>query len=241
MQYTVNDLRKNALNRYLPYVVGSILVLQFVGLGIWQAERGLQKRAEHTDFEVDSGFSSWRDGTEVRPFEKLKVTGEFDSEHQLLLENIILNSRQGYYVITPLVTADDEPVLLVNRGWVEKKAQTFDVSAVAFTAPRVTVRGRAGSLPRAGFRMGDPVSPGASWPRFAVYPTLDDVAITLGRPVQPFVLLMDPEDSYGYAREWAPDEVGPGRHFGYALQWFAMAIVLAALLVWNYRKRSFDT
>ena len=74
----------------------------------------------------------------------------------------------------------------------------------------------------------------------AVYPTLDELAEALGRPVQPFVLLMDPQDDYGYLRDWAPEEVGPGRHFGYALQWFAMGVVLAGLLVWNYRKRGFE-
>lgn len=234
------DNRKNALPSYLPYVVGGILVVQFVGLGIWQANRGLQKRAAQADFEVESGFSSWHDGADVQPFEKLKATGEFDVDHQFLLENIIVDSRQGYYVITPLVTAAAEPVLLVNRGWIAKTGQEFDTATIEFSAPRVTVRGRAGSLPRAGFRMGDPVGPGSSWPKFAVYPTLDDVAIALGKPVQPFVLLMDPEDAFGYLREWEPDEIGPGRHFGYALQWFAMAIALAALLVWNHRKRSFE-
>jgi surfeit locus 1 family protein len=236
----VNEIRKNSLASYLPYIVGGSLVVLFLGLGTWQADRGMQKRAEHADFEVESGFSFWRDGAEVRDFEKVKVTGEFDSKHQLLLENIIVNSRQGYYVITPLVTGADEPVLLVNRGWIAKASQAFDTSAIEFAAPRAVVRGRVGALPRAGFRMGDPISQGATWPKFAVYPTLEDVAITLGRPVQPFVLLLDPEDPHGYQRNWAPDEIGPGRHFGYALQWFAMAIVLAALLVWNYRKRSFD-
>ncbi len=29
--------------------------------------------------------------------------------------------------------------------------------------------------------------------------------------------------------------MGPGRHFAYALQWFAMGAVLAGLLVWNFR------
>jgi surfeit locus 1 family protein len=240
VQYNVIDNRKYSLPSSLPYLVGGILVVGFISLGLWQANRGLQKRAEQAGFEVESGFSSWHDGADVQPFEKLKATGEFDADHQLLLENIIVHSRQGYYVITPLITAAAEPVLLVNRGWIEKTGQQFDTSAIGFSATRVTVRGRAGALPRAGFRMGDPVSPGSSWPKFAVYPTLEDVSIALGRPVQPFVLLMDPEDPYGYVRDWEPEEIGPGRHFGYALQWFAMAIVLAALLVWNYRKRSFE-
>jgi cytochrome oxidase assembly protein ShyY1 len=35
--------------------------------------------------------------------------------------------------------------------------------------------------------------------------------------------------------------MGPGRHFAYALQWFAMGIVLAGLLAWNYRKRGLES
>ena len=144
-------------------------------------------------------------------------------------------------MITPLITAPDEPVLLVNRGWVERTAQEFDVGSIDIEAPRITVRGRAGSLPRAGYRMGEAVTPGASWPMRAVYPTLNELSQALGRPVQPFVLLMDPQDEAGFYRHWVPEEMGPGRHFAYALQWFAMSIVLAALLVWNYRKRGLET
>jgi cytochrome oxidase assembly protein ShyY1 len=237
----VNEKLKRRLPGYLPYVVGALLVVQFAGLGVWQVDRGLQKRAEQAAFDSQTGFASWFDGMDVRPFQKLKATGQFDTQRQFLLENIIINSRYGYYVITPLATADDEPLLLVNRGWVERTAQEFDVSRIEFTAPRVTVRGRAGSLPRAGYRMGEAIVPGAAWPMPAVYPALDDLSRALGRPVQPFVLLLDPQDEYGYHRHWVPEEMGPGRHFAYALQWFAMGIVLAGLLVWNYRKRGLES
>ena len=80
-----------------------------------------------------------------------------------------------------------------------------------------------------------------AWPKRAVYPSLDDVAAALGEPVQPFVLLMDPEDDFGFRRHWVPEEMGPGKHFAYALQWFAMGIVLAGLLIWNYRKRGLES
>ena len=236
----MNELASKSLPGYLPYAVGTLFVLLFATLGVWQIDRGLQKRAMQADFETQTSFASWFDGMEVRSFQKLRATGTFDTGRQFLLENIIVNSRYGYYVITPLVVAEDEPVLLVNRGWIERAAPEFDDSAIEFTAPRVTVRGRAGSLPRAGYRMGEAILPGAKWPMPAVYPTLDELAEALGRPVQPFVLLMDPQDDYGYLRDWAPEEVGPGRHFGYALQWFAMGVVLAGLLVWNYRKRGFE-
>lgn len=236
----MNELTKRKILSWLPYGVGAILVVQFLGLSIWQIDRGLDKRARQQAFEAQSGFMVWQNGMEVRPFQKIRATGRYDAEHQVLLENIIINSRYGYYVVTPLVLQDDEPVLLVNRGWVERSGPDFDATRIEVPASTRTVHGRAGSLPRTGYRMGEAIEPQSAWPRRAVYPALEDVARELGRDVQPFVLLLDSEDDYGFLRHWEPEEMGPGRHFAYALQWFAMGIVLAGLLVWNYRKRGLE-
>jgi len=225
----------------VPYVIGAILVVQFFALSVWQIGRGFEKRAEQDAFESQSGFSTWSDDMEVRSFQKLKATGQFDTDRQVLLENIIINSRLGYYVLSPLRVADDVPLLLVNRGWFERSSEEIDLDALALKQARVTVRGRAGSLPKAGYRMGDAIPADSGWPRLAVYPTLDEVAATLGEPVQPFILLLDPNDDYGFLRNWVPEEMGPGRHYAYALQWFAMGMVLAGLLIWNFRKRGLES
>ena len=237
----MNDTAKKKLPAWLPYAIGAVLVVQFLALSVWQIDRGLGKRAVKQAFDSQTDFASWSDGMAVRSFQKIKATGRFDSGHQFLLENIIINSRYGYYVLTPLVTAEGEPVLIVNRGWIERTGQDFDPAAIEFDDSRITVRGRAGSLPRVGYRMGKAITPDSDWPQRAVYPTLDDLSQVLGREVQPFILLMDPADDHGFFRHWVPEEMGPGRHFAYALQWFAMGIVLAALLVWNYRKRGFES
>ncbi len=50
------------------------------------------------------------------------------------------------------------------------------------------------------------------------------------------MLLLASTEKHGFLRRWAPVEMGPGRHYAYAFQWFAMAVVLAILLAWNYRK-----
>ena len=220
-------------------MVGFLFVALFAALGAWQISRGLEKRAERQTFEDETGFSAWHDGMPVRPYQQLRVTGRYDSEHQVLLENIIVEGRYGYYVITPLFGMNDEPVLLVNRGWIATN-EAGTLSALDVPNGRVTVRGRVGHLPRAGMKMGEAFVPGQIWPKKAVYPSADEVAAELGREVQPFVLLMDRSEEHGFLRTWAPTGFGPGKHFGYALQWFAMGLVLSILLIWNYRKRRFN-
>ncbi len=236
----MNTEAKKKLPSWLPLVVGGLLVAQFAGLGAWQISRGLEKRIDEQMFRDETGFSAWHNGMEVRPYQRLSATGRYDNDRQILLENIIVNSRYGFYVITPLIGFDDDPVLLVNRGWIEKPAGgSLDTARLDVPGGHVTVRGRAGSLPRAGMKMGEAFKPGDDWPKAAVYPSLEDVAAALGHDVQPFIMLMDHEEDHGFLRHWVPTEFGPGKHFGYALQWFAMGAVLSGLLIWNYRKKRF--
>ena len=233
----MNEQAERSWPWWLPFVIGAVLVVQFAGLGGWQISRGLEKRAEQELFSDDSGFTRWQSGMAVRPYQRLSASGVPDGDRQFLLENIIFNSRLGYYVVTPLDPGNGEPMLLVNRGWIEKTGDDFDAASILLDTGRTTLHGRVGSLPRAGYKMGEAILPGASWPKRAVYPTLADIEAALGAEVQPFVLLLDPQDELGFLRHWVPEEMGPGRHFAYALQWFAMAAVLVALLVWNFRRR----
>lgn len=222
---------------WLPYAVGALLVAQFAGLGFWQIGRAQEKRAAQEAFDGQPGFTRFVHGMEVVPFQRLSAEGVFDAGHQFLLDNIIVDSHNGHYVLTPLVYSADEPVLIVNRGWTPKTADGVRPGALAVPEGRVTVRGRVGGLPRAGYRMGAAIESPSTWPQHAVYPTLDELATSLGREVQPFVLLLAPGGDDGLVRRWEPGEFGPARHYAYAFQWFAMAIVLGGLLVWNFRKR----
>ena len=228
---------QKSMKGWLPYALGALLVAQFAGLGAWQIGRAQEKRAVQQAFDRQSGFTRFVDGMTVKPYQRLSAEGVFDTAHQFLLDNIIVDSRYGHYVLTPLVYSDEEPALIVNRGWIEKSGEDVDPSALALPGGRITVRGRASALPRAGYRMGAPVESASEWPLHAVYPTLDELAVYLGKELQPFVLLMEPGDDYGLLRGWEPSEIGPGRHYAYAFQWFAMAVVLAGLLAWNFRKR----
>ena len=232
---------QNSIKGWLPYAIGALLVVQFAALGVWQVGRAFEKRADQQAYESQAGFTPYVDGMDVRPYQRLEAEGAFDVDHQFLLDNIILNSRYGHYVLTPLIYSDEEPALIVNRGWVERSGDAVDPEALALPDTRIKVRGRVGSVPRAGYRMGEAIAEPGTWPQHAVYPTLDELSAALGRDLQPFVLLMDPDDDFGLVRHWVPEEMGPGRHYAYAFQWFAMGAVLAGLLIWNYRKRGLET
>ncbi|NCF23404.1 MAG: hypothetical protein GWP60_02600 [Gammaproteobacteria bacterium] len=222
---------------WVPYALGAVLVAQLAGLGVWQISRGQDKRAVQEAFDRQTGLTRFVHGMDVEPHQRLSAEGTFDAAHQFLLDNIVVDGRNGHYVLTPLAYSDDEPLLIVNRGWVAATGEDVEPSALALPDGRLTISGRAGALPRAGYRMGAAIEFPSTWPQHAVFPTLDELAASLGREVQPFVLLLDPGGDYGLLRRWEPTEMGPGRHYAYAFQWFAMAAVLAGLLAWNFRKR----
>ncbi len=234
----MNIQSNSFLPRWLPLAVGGLLVLLLIGLGFWQIERGDAKRAERQAFEAGSRLMPFVDGTPVERFQWIRVGGAFDTERQLFLDHIVKNGRHGFYVITPLQLGGETPPLLVNRGWLPK---TGDGTPVLTDDPaqsgNVVLRGRVGWLPRAAYRMGDSIPQRTEWPRLAVYPTLAEAEAAYAQALQPFVLLLGPDEPGGFERDWRPVGLGPERHYGYALQWFAMSVALAALLIWNYSKR----
>lgn len=228
------------LPAWTPYFVGGLFVMLFASLCVWQLSRGLEKRERQRLFAADTSYTAWSEDLGAPPFQRLKAFGRYDAGHQILLENIVHNARPGFYVITPLLVGDSDAVLLVNRGWIEKRDGKPSLEDLAVTDTPLTVRGRAGSLPRAGIKMGVGILPGQEWPRFAVFPDADEVATALGREVYPTVLLLDPQEDNGFLRDWQPPRFGPGRHFGYAFQWFVMGAVLTGLLIRNYRRKEFE-
>ena len=121
----MNEKTKKPLPTWLPLLVGGFLVVQFMGLSVWQISRGLEKRATQHTYRDETSFQVWQDGMDVRSYQRLKATGTYDAQHQIVLDNIIINSRYGHYVITALEVADDAPLLLVNRGWIQKSASDF--------------------------------------------------------------------------------------------------------------------
>ena len=218
----------------LPPIAALVLVALFTGLGFWQLDRAEQKRALQSAFEAGGTAVEVTANAEPRLYQNIRATGRYLDERQFLVANIVQDGRLGFYVVTPLELSGGGPLLLVNRGWAPRPADGSLPDVAVAEGPR-TVAGRAGRLPRVGIRPGEALEAGSSWPRVATFPTVDELAQALQQPVLPFVLLADPDPGSGLVQRWEPRQMGPSRHIGYAVQWFALAaaVVAVAIVVWR--------
>lgn len=234
----IEDLIETPLVRkYVPPIAGLLLIALFVSLALWQLDRAAQKEALLALFENDAPYSRVSDFSSLNEFDRIQVDGRFLGDRQVLIDNIIQNSRPGYYIITPFKPNANYPLLLVNRGWIPKSPSADELPTAQVDQKIRTVRGLVGHLPRVAIRPGEAFEGAADWPRVAVYPDLDDVATQLGETVLPVVLLLSPDEEDGFARRWQPTVSGPMMHYGYAFQWSALAATVAAILFWHLRPR----
>lgn len=234
----IEDLIETPLFRkYAPPVAGVIFVVVFILLALWQLDRAAEKTALLELFESEAPYARANDFDSLIEFDRIQVDGTFLVDRQILIDNIIQNSRPGYYVITPFRPNSRQPLLLVNRGWVPKIGLSAETPAIDVDTALRTVRGLTGRLPRVGIRPGDSFEGSVDWPRIAVYPNLDEVATQLEETVLPVVLLLAPEEDDGFVRNWQPNVSGPMTHYGYAFQWSAMAAAVVVILFWNLRRR----
>jgi len=59
---------------------------------------------------------------------------------------------------------------------------------------------------------------------------MGELATALARPLEPRILLLDPQEPNGYVRDWHPPGMAPLRHWSYAIQWWCFAFL--AVIFW---------
>ncbi len=203
-------------------------------LGFWQLDKSeLQQQREADFLQADATPLSLREVTDVAAlrYRNVALSGYFDPKRHFLIDNIVRNSRNGFYVITPFY-ADEGPLLLVNRGWIPQTPRREPIGDLAVSDTPLTIKGRIGGLPAGGIRLGEREMAGEEWPRVLQFPETSDIELQLGQPVLDWVLLADPAIASGFERQWEPGGLPPERHLGYAVQWFAMSLALTILMGW---------
>jgi cytochrome oxidase assembly protein ShyY1 len=219
-----------------------------IWLGLWQWQRGVDKQAMRAQYASATSVAAVKLGaSSIAPTGYGAIaavaSGHYLPEHQLLLDNQVRERVPGYHVWTPL-RLDDGSLLMVNRGWVPQNPDRRVLPALPAPPGAQQVTGLWRALPQPGLRLDsgdcDPAKQSQPWPRIEQYPTAQDLACLYGERVLGGELLLAPEATGGYVREWAVGDNGfpPSRHYGYAAQWFAFAATLFCIFIKLNLKRS---
>ena len=231
-----------SVRSFVPTVAAVAAIAAFYWLGMWQLDRAGEKERRRGTFEartsdapillshrlsvmpIEIDLEWWR-------YRFVTFSGEVLSDRQYLLDNRTRNGVVGYHVYVPMLVTELDRVVLVNRGWVEAGPRRDRRPDVSLNAPELVVSGIA-EQPRRTPLLGDDGYADSTWPKVVQRIDLDKTARDLGRPVLPFVILMDAGLPNGFVREWSPYlGIGPDRHRGYALQWFSLAVAVAVVWV----------
>jgi surfeit locus 1 family protein len=217
-----------------------LLCALFIRLGFWQWSRGEARQAQWDEFSRGADKVLALDSralVEVQRFQRISLTGRYDARHQFLLDNRTHEGRAGYEVLTPLERPDGH-VVLVDRGWVPFTGSRNTLPDVTLQSQDVAamVTGRADDLPSGGLAVGRaaPATEGG-WPKVTSYPTMNELSTALGRALEPRIVLLDPREPNGYVCDWRPPGMQPVRHWSYAIQWWAFAVV--TLIFWAVASR----
>ena len=218
--------------RFAPRVPATLAAVAaailFSVLGDWQLGRAAEKRALAADFARQDAAQDIRSVPADGPrYPRVFARGQYDADHQFLLDNRVHAGRAGVHVLTPMRLADGSTVL-VNRGWQPFGATRTDLPEVAVSDEVRTIHGRLDRLPRPPIELEGVEATG--WPRLMQYPNADKLGAALGRELYDGMILLDPAEPDGFVREWTVPGSGPDRNLGYAVQWFAFAAL--AIAIW---------
>lgn len=223
---------------------GGVLAL-LVGLAFWQVQRGQEKtrllvgfaasRDAPPQHEMDVDQARALLGQET-VFVRACFAGHYVADHQFLLDGQMQGGQVGFDVWTPLERPSGE-TLMVNRGWVAQDSERHPLVALAVGNGEREVCGTLVRFPRSGWAL-KPMSESGNWPRVVVYPALEELEHALGTSIYPLLLLLDVDQPDGYLRFWRPVTMTPEQHYGYAVQWAALAVTWVVMTVVFWRRRS---
>ena len=209
-------------------------VFVFVFLGIWQIERAANKEALLQDFNSEQESPPTRLTSQSPNWSRVFVDGVFDSSRQILIDNQIHNGKVGYKIFTPF-RFDDNKIVLVDRGWIGQGQSRSDLPQLNILEKKSRIIATVTS-PEQGVLAGSELLTN-EWPRVSQSKAVEVIALAFNEPILDIVLVLDPGSSQiTEFIQIKPFAITPVKHYGYAMQWFTMSIVLLGMFLYALKR-----
>ncbi|MDN7140878.1 SURF1 family protein [Pseudomonas sp. JQ170] len=218
---------------WVPTLVVLMLLPGLIALGCWQLGRAEQKRAllaSYAERQASEPLGVAQLSQLPDPaYRRVHLFGHFDPQHSLLLDNRMREGKVGVELLQPFLDQASGLWLLVNRGWLpwpdrrnpvqfNTPEQTLSLDAWVYVAPGATFQLHA-----------DPE--GGTWPRLLTAIDAGHLWSQLSREGFVHELRLEPGPA-SYRLDWPVVAMGPEKHLGYAVQWFALALALVLLYLY---------
>ncbi|USD37778.1 MULTISPECIES: SURF1 family protein [Ferrimonas] len=209
-----------------------------VKLGWWQLQRAdtkqrlqqqLQQRGQQT-----LSWNQLQEGGDVSGF-GLAVSVQPRALPPLLLDNRTLNGQVGYQWLQPVVVADEQPLLLLDLGFVAAGSRRDTLPMLPTLPDSLSVSGRLyrpGHNPLSRHSYGEP---GDKIRIQAV--NFEEIGQMLEQATLPYLLFVDQPVEIGFIRQWRPISMSPDKHKGYAVQWFGLATAWLVIVYLLWRRQ----
>jgi surfeit locus 1 family protein len=216
----------------LPDISALIFLIIFCSLGFWQVQRGYEKKTLF--YQIQSRIKMKPVTLNQADPQKIKnlayypatVSGVLDQQHSLLLDNIVKEHQVGYEVFTPmrLSIAQKDFLILIQRGWIAQGPTRQSLPKIPIIAiKKITIQGYLIPIPAPRWRLGQLHE--NTWPRRLSEIELPQLSKLFNTPILPII--------FSLTKPVIEDTTI--RHWGYAMQWFALA--LTVLIVYLLLKR----
>ena len=227
----------NARSRWVCITLATLLGMAITGsLGRWQLGRAAQKESLQASMEaqgskhlVDAAQLLGASDPLALVHQPALLRGQWLADQTVYLDNRQMHDKVGFFVVTPLRLEGSDRVVLVQRGWVARNFVERDkVPAIVTPSGLVAIEGRMAPPPGKLFELGQPSVT-------AIRQNLDlqQLQSHIGAPLLPVILRQTGPASEGLLRDWPAVNNGVEKNYGYALQWFAMAALMAVLYRWS--------
>lgn len=224
-------------------LLGLLVVSLLAGLGFWQLSRGHEKEALLKSFKSRTAQAPLTSQALLTPrdfrFYRATLTGTFDNQHTLLLDNKTFNGQVGYEIYTPFHADGLADLILIDRGFTPIGATRDMLPAIKPIDGKVTVQGMLNLPPRYVALGAMTEKEDISWPLRVEYINTQALGILVNSHIFPYTLTLEPKSPYALsatAIEWNIFTVSPERHMAYAFQWFALAVTLLVICAALSRK-----